>query len=201
MCEWVRRWTHSHILAFLTRKHSYATLLLQSSPPYRPDFLKVLQRVALDAGSCGQEGFPVAVCITTVLKKPLTENTLLLWSRLMKRMIRVVSTCLDFMRNPFFAPSSPQVPQSSPEQNQPFISGCWASLSPWWKAFKIVSSNLKILLTVLKAWHYKLIFAAKEPFVPGAELFEVRFHSQTFIFLFWGLCFIHLDVSLVSVWS
>ncbi|MEQ2287702.1 hypothetical protein AMECASPLE_015422 [Ameca splendens] len=33
------------------------------------------QRAVVDADGCGQEGSPVAVCLTADLKKPLTEDT------------------------------------------------------------------------------------------------------------------------------
>ncbi|MEQ2293696.1 hypothetical protein AMECASPLE_036169 [Ameca splendens] len=45
---------------------------------------------------CGQEGSPVEVCLTADLKKDLTEETLLLYESLIKRMLRV----LHFMKNP-----------------------------------------------------------------------------------------------------
>ncbi|MEQ2267910.1 hypothetical protein XENORESO_012223 [Xenotaenia resolanae] len=61
---------------------------------------RFLQRAVVDADGCGQEGSPVAVCITADLKKPLTEDTLLLYNSLMRRMLRVLHNVLHFMKNP-----------------------------------------------------------------------------------------------------
>ncbi|MEQ2241664.1 hypothetical protein ILYODFUR_027668 [Ilyodon furcidens] len=41
-----------------------------------------------------------SVRLTAHLKKPLTEDTLLLYNSLMKRMLRVLHDVLHFMKNP-----------------------------------------------------------------------------------------------------
>lgn len=47
------------------------------------------------ANGCEQEGSPVTFCITAKLKKPLSEDTLLLEDGIVKRMVRVIDNVLD----------------------------------------------------------------------------------------------------------
>lgn len=60
--------------------------------------LNFLQTVCcITADGFGEEGSPVAVCITTILKKPLSEKTR---NSLMKRVLRVDDhNVLHFMKN------------------------------------------------------------------------------------------------------
>lgn len=46
--------------------------------------------MALDADGCGEEGSLVVVSVTAALKKALTEDTLVLYNSLIKRLFRVV---------------------------------------------------------------------------------------------------------------
>ncbi|MEQ2248056.1 hypothetical protein ILYODFUR_015328 [Ilyodon furcidens] len=68
---------------------------------FQNQLMRFLQRAVVDADGCGQEGCPVAVCLTADVKKPLTEDTLLLCDSLMKRMLRILHNVLHFMKNPF----------------------------------------------------------------------------------------------------
>lgn len=49
-----------------------------------------LQSTTVDGDGCGQERSPAAISITRIIKKPLTENNLLLYNIQMNRMLRVV---------------------------------------------------------------------------------------------------------------
>lgn len=55
--------------------------------------------VVVDAYVCQQEKSSVAVGATAILNKFLTENILLLYNSLIKRMHRVVCNFLDFIKN------------------------------------------------------------------------------------------------------
>ncbi|MEQ2289972.1 hypothetical protein AMECASPLE_038638 [Ameca splendens] len=82
---------------------------------------RCLQRTVVDADGCGQEGFPVAVCLTAHLNKLVTEDTLLLYDSLMKRMLRVLHNVLHFMNNHSLH-NDLQRFQESQEQSQPSLS-------------------------------------------------------------------------------
>ncbi|MEQ2280457.1 hypothetical protein AMECASPLE_020108 [Ameca splendens] len=77
-----------------------------------------------DADGCGQEGSPVEVCLTAHLKKPLTEDTLLLHDSLMKRMLRVLHNVPHFMKHPSLHNDLQRMPKESPEQSQPSSLAC-----------------------------------------------------------------------------
>lgn len=56
--------------------------------------------LVVDAGDAGLEGSPVAVSVTVGIKKPLTEDALLLYSSLIKWIHRVVCNVFNFIKNP-----------------------------------------------------------------------------------------------------
>ncbi|MED6284345.1 hypothetical protein CHARACLAT_018394 [Characodon lateralis] len=68
--------------------------------------------IIVDADGCGQEGSPVVVCFTADLKKPLTEDTLLLFNSFMKMMLRVLHNVLHFMKNPSLHNDLQRTPQN-----------------------------------------------------------------------------------------